>query len=78
MLNSSGVIYIFEAIDVSPRPFRDGILGNAMRILKFSEQYRQTTASRYDLRTAIRQFSAGRYHMLGLADDGSVCVVLDV
>lgn len=72
MLNASGVIYIFGAFDVSPDPFRDGILGTAMRMLKFPEQYRQTTASRYNPRTAIRQFSAGRYHVLGLADDGSV------
>lgn len=69
MLNSSGVIYIFGAFD--------GILNDrrssaAKRVLKFPEQYRQTTASRYDPQTAIRQFSAGRYHMLGLTDDGSV------
>lgn len=72
MLNSSGVIYIFGSFDGSLSPFRDGILGTAMRMLKFPEQYPQTTASRYDPRTAIRQFSAGRYHILGLADDGSV------
>lgn len=70
MLNSSGVIYIFGAFDVSLGPFRDG--STAMRMLQFPEQYRQTTASRYDPRTAIRQFSAGRYHLLGLTDDGSV------
>lgn len=72
MLNSSGIIYIFGAFDVSLHPFRESILSTAMRMLKFPEQYRQTTASRYDPRTAIRQFSAGRYHLLGLTDDGSV------
>lgn len=50
-------------------PFSDG---TTMRTLKFPRQYCQTTASTYDPRTAIRQFSAGRYHLLGLTDDGSV------
>lgn len=70
MLNSSGVIFIFGSFNASlGGPFRDGI---AMRPLEFPPQYRQTAASRYDPRTSIRQFSAGRYHLLGLSDDGSV------
>lgn len=72
MLNSSGVIYIFGAISVPHGPVRVGRTSTAMRMLQFPEQYRQTTASGYDPRTAIRQFSAGRDHLLGLTDDGSV------
>lgn len=73
MLNSSGVIYIFGRIDASLGPFRDGFMMTAeMRMLEFPKPYCQTSASRYDPRTAIRQFSAGRYHLLGLTDDGSV------
>lgn len=60
---------MFGAFDGSLSPFRSS---TAMIMLQFPEQYRQTIASRYDPRTAIRQFSAGRYHLLGLTDDGSV------
>lgn len=60
---------MFGAFDGSLSPFCSI---TAMIMLQFPEQYRQTTASRYDPCTAIRQFSAGRYHLLGLTDDGSV------
>lgn len=40
--------------------------------LDFPPAYPPTTASRYEPCTAIRQFSTGRSHVLGLADDGSV------
>lgn len=69
MLNSSGVIYIFGVFDGL---VHDRKLGAAMRMLRFPQQYRQTTASTYVAQTAIRQFSAGRFHILGLTDDGSV------
>lgn len=40
--------------------------------LDFPPAYPPTTASRYEPSTAIQQFSTGRSHVLGLADDGSV------
>lgn len=43
-----------------------------IRRLHFPPAYPPTTASRYESSTAIRQFSAGRAHVLGLADNGSV------
>ena len=72
MLNSRGVIYIFGIFDEVLVPLDDRSFGATMRMLKFPEEYHQTTASRYDPQTAIRQFSAGRFHMLGLTDDGRV------
>lgn len=72
MLNSRGVIYIFGIFDENPYPVNDRNFGATMRMLKFSEEYHQTTALRYDPQTAIRQFSAGRFHILGLTDDGRV------
>lgn len=72
MLNSRGVIYILGLFDESLGPSDDRSSGAAMRMLKFPEEYHQTTASRYDPQTAIRQFSAGLSHVLGLTDDGRV------
>ncbi|MCJ1423642.1 hypothetical protein MMC29_001526 [Sticta canariensis] len=40
--------------------------------LDFPPAYPPTTSSRYEPSTAIQQFSTGRSHVLGLADDGSV------
>lgn len=72
MLNTRGVIYIFGILDENPFSVDKRGFGSTMRMLKFSKEYHQTTASRYDPQTAIRQFSAGRFHMLGLTDDGRV------
>lgn len=40
--------------------------------LHFPPAYPPTTASRYEPSTAIQQFSTGRSHVLGLADNGNV------
>ncbi|KAL9058884.1 MAG: hypothetical protein Q9206_001717 [Seirophora lacunosa] len=40
--------------------------------LTFPSAYPPTTKHRYESSTAIAQFSSGRMHMLGLADDGKV------
>lgn len=40
--------------------------------LDFPLAYPSTTASRYEPSTAIQQFSSGRAHVLGLADNGNV------
>lgn len=42
------------------------------RRLTFPSAYPPTTKHRYESSTAIAQFSSGRMHMLGLADDGKV------
>lgn len=50
------------------------IFENNVRIkkLSFPPAYPPTTASRYEPSTAIQQFSTGRSHVLGLADNGNV------
>ena len=40
--------------------------------LDFPSAYPPTTKNRYEPSTAIAQFSTGRKHVLGLADDGKV------
>lgn len=40
--------------------------------LEFPPAYPPTTVSRYEPSTAIQQFSTGRSHLLGLADNGIV------
>lgn len=72
MLNSRGVIYILGSFTEILGPSDDRGSGAAARMLKFPEEYHQTTASRYNPQTAIRQFSAGVSHVLGLSDDGRV------
>lgn len=42
------------------------------RMLIFPSAYPTTTASRYEPSTAIQQCSAGRSHIIGLADNGNV------
>ena len=43
-----------------------------MRQLVFPAAYPATTKTRHEPSTAIRQFSTGRNHVLGLSDDGKV------
>lgn len=45
---------------------------NPNRRLNFPSAYPITTKHRYEPSTAIAQFSSGRKHILGLADDGKV------
>lgn len=40
--------------------------------LTFPSAYPPTTKNRHEPSTAIRQYSTGRAHILGLADDGKV------
>ena len=44
----------------------------ALKKLTFPEGYPPTSKSRYEPCTAIKQFSNGRNHILGLADDGKI------
>lgn len=45
---------------------------DGIKRLDFPLAYPSTTASRYEPSTAIQQFSSGRSHVLGLADNGNV------
>lgn len=69
LLNSIGVIYAIGIVNglatfhpISSQPRR----------LLFPPPYPPTTHDRYEPSTAIQQFSAGRSHVLGLADNGNV------
>lgn len=67
VLNSIGVIYVFGMFNGAAMFENDGI-----KRLDFPLAYPSTTASRYEPSTAIQQFSSGRSHVLGLADNGNV------
>ncbi len=43
-----------------------------MKQLVFPAGYPPTSKTRYEPSTAIRQYSTGRSHLLGLADDGKI------
>ncbi|MCJ1462572.1 hypothetical protein MMC07_001174 [Pseudocyphellaria aurata] len=68
ILNSIGVIYgfgIFNGAAIFERNVE-------INRLNFPPAYPPTTVSRYEPSTAIQQFSTGRSHVLGLADNGTV------
>lgn len=46
--------------------------------LSFPAYYPSTTKERYEPSTAIRQYSVGRLHILGLSDDGTVWEWVDI
>lgn len=46
--------------------------GEDLKKLSFPPAYPPTTHERYEPSTAIRQYSTGRSHVLGLADDGKI------
>ncbi len=69
LLNSIGVLYLVGNFDgLSFQESGD----TEMKQLGFPAGYPPTTSSRYEPATAIRQYSTGRSHVLGLADDGKV------
>ncbi|KAL9593233.1 MAG: hypothetical protein Q9219_007633, partial [cf. Caloplaca sp. 3 TL-2023] len=80
LLNSIGCLYLYGAINEisafmtrSVRISRDGTAGAPQaRRLTFPPAYPSTTKDLYEPSTAIAQFSTGRKHVLGLADDGKV------
>lgn len=69
LLNSIGVLYLvgnFNGLAFHETGDTD------IKQLVFPAGYPPTTSSRYESSTAIREFSTGRNHVLGLADDGKV------
>ncbi|KAL8751960.1 MAG: hypothetical protein Q9199_006070 [Rusavskia elegans] len=80
LLNSIGNIYLCGGIDPSSAFMtrsvhrgrdRNRATSQAKR-LTFPSAYPPTTKDRHEPSTAISQFSTGRAHILGLADDGKV------
>ncbi|KAL8976190.1 MAG: hypothetical protein Q9205_007757, partial [Flavoplaca limonia] len=80
LLNSIGVLYLCGGIDPSSAFMtrsvhrgrdRNSGIAQAKR-LTFPSAYPPTTSNRHEPSTAIRQYSTGRAHILGLADDGKV------
>ena len=69
-MNSIGTIYAFGGFNQS-RTVHNPINGELRKLL-FPPSYPPTTNNRYEPGTAIRHFSAGRAHVLGLADNGNV------
>lgn len=69
-MNSIGTIYAFGAINHLHTV--NNPIDWEFRKLLFPPSYPPTTNNRYEPRTAIRHFSAGRAHVLGLADNGNV------
>lgn len=67
MLNSKGILYNVGTMDGQNYTSTDPILSP----LKYPPGYPQPT-ERYDPYVAIRQFSSGRQHVLGVADSGTI------
>lgn len=75
LLNSIGVLYVYGMISQSffPRiPMPPISTGRGLKMLSFPPSYPPTTHNHYESQTAIQQFSVGRSHVLGLADNGNV------
>ena len=69
-LDSTGAIYFFGDFTES---LRESLLYlGDLRRLHFPSVYKLTRRSNYQPSTTIRQYSTGRKHVLGLADDGKV------
>lgn len=71
MLNSDGVLFsvgIFDAAD----GMVEGLPASTVTRLAFPPGYPETSKSRTDPSTAIKEFSSGRRHVLALSDDGKV------
>ena len=69
ILNSNGVLYMVGSFD--GLSFHQ--LGDIeMKQLDFPPGYPPMSKARYEPSTAIKQYSTGRTHVLGLADDGKV------
>ncbi|KAL9000280.1 MAG: hypothetical protein Q9169_000997 [Polycauliona sp. 2 TL-2023] len=71
LLNSVGNVFLCGDIGPSSASRRDRTQAHA-RKLTFPSAYPPTTKERHEPSTAISQFSTGRSHILGLADDGKV------
>ena len=69
LLNSTGVIYAFGIFN--GLTFTE-VRGEELKKLSFPPAYPPTTNERYEPSTAIRQYSTGRTHILGLSDDGRI------
>ncbi|KAL6721722.1 hypothetical protein ACLMJK_000827 [Lecanora helva] len=67
-LNSIGAIYMLGCFNGERLSAED----SRLRRLEFPAAYPQTTATRHEPSTAIKQYSSGRSSILGLADDGKV------
>ncbi|KAF2105082.1 hypothetical protein NA57DRAFT_30831 [Rhizodiscina lignyota] len=67
LLNSKGILYNVGTLDGGNRAWTDPILSP----LKFPSGFPRPT-ERYDPYVAIRQFSSGRSHILGVADSGTI------
>ncbi len=69
LLNSIGAIYAFGVFN--GLTFMEA-RGEDLKRLSFPPAYPPTTNERYEPSTAISQYSTGRSHVLGLADDGKI------
>ncbi|KAI4101593.1 MAG: hypothetical protein LQ339_004982 [Xanthoria mediterranea] len=77
LLNSIGNLYLCGGIDPSSAfmtrsVHRGNRATSQAKRLTFPSAYPPTTKHRHEPSTAISQFSTGRAHVLGLADDGKV------
>lgn len=77
LLNSIGNLYLCGGIDPSSAfmtrsVHRGNRATSQAKKLTFPSAYPPTTKDRHESSTAISQFSTGRAHVLGLADDGKV------
>lgn len=71
LLNSIGALFHigdFDGLRWAPAETQE----RSLKQLTFPAGYPPTTKARYDPSTAIKQFSVGRTHVLGLADDGKI------
>ena len=69
ILNSMGVLYLVGNFD--GLSFHEISYAETKKLV-FPPGYPPRTEARYEPSTAIRQYSTGRTHVLGLADDGKV------
>ncbi|GBF61651.1 F-box protein [Trichophyton mentagrophytes] len=68
-LTSDGELYLTGRID---GVFYDYSTASGYQRLKFDAEYPATSAESYNKSTAIKQFSSGRRHILGLSDEGII------
>lgn len=72
LLNSIGVVYVYGVISQPIFPHMSSSTRRRSGKLSFPRSYPPTTHDHYESQTAIQQFSVGRSHVLGLADNGNV------
>ena len=68
LLNSIGQLFAVGVLNAE----RFQMTRTKLSRLSFPSCYPTSTKERYEPSTAIRQYSVGRLHVLGLADDGTV------